>query len=65
MKVSDTFQVDLKELKNFELDARSDKFGSLVSAVFRQFEILEDEDCTEQEFKTYVQKILREIRLYI
>ena len=65
MKIYDTFQVDLKGLKNFELDATSDKFGSLVTAVFRQFEVLEDENCTEQEFKTYVQKILREIRLYI
>ena len=61
MKVYDTFEVDLKGLKNFEPDASSDKFGSLVTAVFRQFEVLEDEDCTEEELKSYVQKILQEI----
>ena len=65
MKVYDTFEVDLKGLKNFELDATSDKFGSLVTAVFRQFEVLEDEEWTDREFKAYVQKILQEIRFYV
>ena len=57
MKVYDTFEIDLKELKNFELDPRSDGFGSLVTSVFRQFEVLEDEECTEQEVKDYVRDI--------
>ena len=65
MEVYDTLEIDLKGLKNFELDATSAKFGSLITAIFRQFEVLEDEDLTEQEFKAYVQKILREIQLYI
>ena len=65
MEVYDTFEVDLKGLKNFELDVASDRFGSLVTAIFRQFEVLEDEELSEQEFKAYVQKILREIRSYI
>ena len=65
MKVYDTFEIDLKKLKNFELDPRSDGFGSLVTSVYRQFEVLEDEECTEQEVKDYVQNTLREIQPYL
>jgi len=36
--------MDLKQVKNFELDPRSDAFGSFVTFVFRQFEVLKDED---------------------
>jgi hypothetical protein len=28
MKVYDTFEIDLKKFKNFELDPKSDRFGS-------------------------------------
>ena len=65
MKVYDTFEIDLKKLKNFELDPKSDRFGSFITAVFRQFEVLEDEECTEQEVKDYVQNTLREIQPYL
>ena len=65
MKVYDAFEIDLKELKNFELDSNSDGFGSLVTAIFRQFEVLEDEECTEQEVKDYVRNILQEIQPYL
>ena len=65
MKVYDTFEIDLKKLKNFELDPKSDRFGSFITAVFRQFEVLEDEECTEQELKDYVQNTLREIQPYL
>ena len=65
MKVYDTFEIDLKKLKNFELDPKSDRFGSWVTAVFRQFEVLEDEECTEQEVKDYVRNILQEIQPYL
>ena len=65
MKVYETFEIDLKELKNFELDPKSDRFGSWVTAVFRQFEVLEDEECTEQEIKYYIQNTLREIQPYL
>jgi hypothetical protein len=58
-------QIDLKGLKNFELDPKSDGFGSFITAVFRQFEVLEDEECTEQEVKDYVQNTLREIQPYL
>ena len=65
MKVYNRFKIDLKELKNFELDSKSDNFGIFITAVFRQFEILEDEECTEQEIKAYVENTLREIQPYL
>ena len=59
MKEDKALQINLKELKNFELDPKSDGFSSLVTSVFRQFEILENEECTEQEVKNYVRGILQ------
>ena len=44
VRVCDTFEIDLKELENFEPDPKSYRFGSLVTAVFRQFEVLEDKN---------------------
>ena len=55
------FQMGLKRVENLQLDPRSDRFGSFVTFVYRQFEVLEDEDCTEQELKTIVRDVLREI----
>ena len=65
MKKDKALQIDLKGLINFELDSKSDGFGSFITAVFRQFEVLEDEECTEQEVKDYVRNTLREIRPYL
>ena len=65
MEEDKALQIDLKGLKNFELDPKSDGFGSFITAVFRQFEVLEDEECTEQEVKDYVRNILQEIQPYL
>ena len=65
MKVYDTFEIDFKELKNFELEPKSNRFGSWVTAVLRQFEVLENEEFTEQEVKDYVQNTLRKIQPYL
>jgi len=65
MKVYDAFEIDLKGLKNFKLDPKSDGFGSLVTSVFRKFEVLEDDECTEQEVKDYVRDILQKIQPYL
>ena len=54
MKVYDVFEIDLKGVENLQLDPRSDEFGSLVISIYRQFEVLEDEECTEQEVKNYI-----------
>jgi len=53
MKEDDALQIDLKGLKNFQHNPRSDRFCSFVTSVFRQFEVLEDEECTEQEGSEY------------
>lgn len=37
------FQIDLKRVENLQLDPRSDGFGRFITAVFRQFEVLNDE----------------------
>lgn len=65
MKEDKALQIDLKGLKNFELDPKSDGFGSFITAVFREFEVLEDEECTEQEVKDYVRDTLQEIQPYL
>lgn len=54
MKEHVTFKRDLKRVKNFQHNPRSDRFCSFITSVFRQFEVLEDEDATEQEVKDYV-----------
>lgn len=59
------FQMDLKRVENLQLDPRSDGFGSFMTCIFRQFEVLEDEECTEQEVKDYVRNTLREIQPYL
>ena len=65
MEEDATFTKDLKRVKNFHLNPKSYGFCSLVTAIFRQFEVLEDEECTEQEVKDYVRNTLREIQPYL
>jgi hypothetical protein len=65
IKESRAFDKDLKRIKNLQLDPRSDGFSSFVTCVFRQFEELEDENCTEQEVKDYVRDILQKIQPYL
>ena len=61
----EALQMDLKRVENFQLDPRSDGFGSFITSVFRQFEVLEDEECTEQELKDYVRNTIRQIQPYL
>ena len=56
---------DLELVKNFKYDPKSDGFGSFMTCIFRQFEVLEDEECTEQEVKDYVRNTLQEIQPYL
>ena len=60
-----TFTIDSKGVKNFQINPKAYGFGSLVTAIFRQFEVLGDEECTEQEVKVYVRNILPEIQPYL
>jgi len=61
----DAFKIDLKGLKNFQLDPRSNGFARFITFVYRQFEVLENEDCTKQEVKDIVRDVLREIQAYL
>jgi hypothetical protein len=65
MKEDATFTRDPKRVKNFQLNPKAYGFCSLVTAIFRQFEVLEDEECTEQEVKDYVRDMLQEIQPYL
>jgi hypothetical protein len=46
-----SFTRDRKRVKNFPLNPKAYGFCSLVAAILREFEVLEDEECTEPEVK--------------
>ena len=53
----DMFIINLKQIYKFQPSPRSDSFASFISSIFRQFEEVEDEYCTEQEVKDFVKKV--------
>jgi len=59
------FEMDLKAVKNLQLDPRSGGFSSFITFVYRQFEVLENEYCTQQEVKAIVRDITRKIQPYL
>ena len=61
MKELSKMRLDLKELKNFNPNPKSDQFGTYFSSVFRMFEMLEDEIYTEQEVRDSIISILDQI----
>jgi len=50
------FKIDLEQIDNFQPSTRSYRFASVISSIYRQFEEVEDEYCTEQEVKDYVKE---------
>ena len=52
----DMFVIDLKQIEKFQPSRRSYRFASVINAIYRQFEEVEDEYCTEQEVKDYVKE---------
>ena len=52
----DVFVIDLKQIEKFQPSTRSDRFAGYINAIFREFEAVEDECCTEQEVKYYVKE---------
>lgn len=62
-----TYQDDLEKLKKLNLDPKSSesKFGARMTLIFRQFEVLEDEECNEQDLKEYVKNIFLLIQPYL
>ena len=55
-KEVDMFKIDLKQIEKFQPSTRSYRFASYINAIFREFEAVEDEYCTEQEIKDYVKE---------
>ena len=52
----DVFVIDLKQIEKFQPSTRSDRFAGYINTIFREFEAVEDECCTEQEVKYYVKE---------
>ena len=52
----DMFVVDLKQIEKFQPSTRSDRFASYIVGIFRQFESVEDEYCTQQDVKDSVKE---------
>ena len=53
----DMFIIDLKQIEKFQPSTRSYRFASFIAAIFREFEEVEDEYCTEQEVKDFVKEV--------
>ena len=47
---------DLEQIDKFQPSTRSYRFASVIGSIYRQFEEVEDEYCTEQEVKDYVKE---------
>jgi len=50
------FKIDLEQIDKFQPSTRSYRFASFIGSIYRQFEAVEDEYCTEQEVKDYVKE---------
>ena len=52
------FVTNLKQIEKFQpsKSTRSDRFAAYITGIFREFEAVEDEYCTEQEVKYYVKE---------
>lgn len=53
----DMFMIDLKRIEKFQPGTQSYLFGSFISSIFRQFEEVEEESCTEQDVKDFVKEV--------
>ncbi len=50
------FVINLNQIDKFQPSTRSDRFASFIGSIYRQFEEVEDEYCTEQEVKDSVKE---------
>ncbi len=55
-KEANMFKIDLEQIDKFQPSTRSYRFASVISSIYRQFEEVEDEYCTEQEVKDYIKE---------
>jgi hypothetical protein len=61
----DMFIIDLKQIEKFQPSTRLDRFASFIGSIFRQFEEVEDEYCTEQEIKDSVEKVYLKFQNFV
>lgn len=66
-KAFETFKTDLKKLERLQLDPKASecRFSSFIVSIFRQFEVLEDEECSEQDVKDLVKNNLLLMQPYL
>ena len=50
------FKIDLEQIDKFQPSTRSYRFTSVIGSIYRQFEEVENEYCTEQKVKDYVKE---------
>jgi len=50
------FKTDLEQIDKYQPSTRSYRFASVIGSIYRQFEEVEDEFCTEEEVKNYVKE---------
>jgi hypothetical protein len=54
----DMFIIDLKQIEKFQPSlTRPYRFASFIGSIFRQFEEVEDEYCTERDVKDFVKEV--------
>ena len=60
----DMFVIDLKQIEKFQPSTRSDRFAGYINAIFREFEAVEDEYCTERDVKDFVKEVYLESQIF-
>jgi hypothetical protein len=63
----ETVENDLKKLERLQFDPRSSEceFSRFIVSIFRQFEVLEDEECSEQDVRDLVKNNLLLMQPYL
>ena len=62
-KELDMFKKNLEQIEKFQPSTRPYSFASAVIAIYRKFDDVIDEDCTEQDLMDYVKKTYLEIEI--
>jgi hypothetical protein len=64
-KESNIFNIDLKQIEKFQPSpTRPYRFASFIGSIFRQFEEVEDEYCTQRDVKDFVKEIYLKSQIF-
>ncbi len=59
------FNIDLKQIEKFQPSpTRPYRFSSFIASIFRQFEEVEDEYCTERDVKDFVKEVYLKSQIF-